>query len=235
MSAPRAPVGPSQVSDAYDRLRESIVHGRLAPGTRVIETALAERLGTSRTPVRSALHRLQQEGFVVASRGGARTRLTVAPLTREDGRELFWIVGELEGVAANWVARLGADERRRVGGELLRINQELLAASREDPPDTSRIFDLHTRFHQCCVDACGGARVRAMHGSVKPQAERYRRLYSTAQGPHIQASLAEHESIIRAIAGGDGAAAESAVKVNWRNAADRLAGVIEKAGERGSW
>lgn len=223
------------VSLAYDRLRESIVFGRLAPGTRVIESALADRLGTSRTPVRSALHRLQQEGYVVADRAGARTVLTVAPLTREDGRELFWIVGELEGLAACWVAGQDAPARRRVSAELLRINEELLDASRSSPPDTARIFDLHTRFHQSYVDACGGARVRAMHGSVKPQAERYRRLYSTAQGPHIQASLAEHEAIIRALSGGDAAAAESAVKANWRNAAERLARVIDNAGERGSW
>ncbi len=138
-------------------------------------------------------------------------------------------------MAAHWVALRDAADRRPLAAELRRVNDALLEASGGEPPDTSRIFDLHTRFHQCCVDACGGARVRAMHGSVKPQAERYRRLYSTAQGPHIQASLAEHEVIIRAIANGDADAAEGAVKANWRNAAVRLARVIEKAGERGSW
>jgi DNA-binding GntR family transcriptional regulator len=172
---------------------------------------------------------------VVASRGGTRAQLTVAPLTREDGRELFWIVGELEGVAANWVARLGAGERRRVSEELLRINRELLAASQKDPPDPSAIFDLHTRFHQSYVDACGGPRMRAMHASLKPQAERYRRLYSTALGGHISASLAEHDAIVEAISSGDPAAAEHGVQANWRNAAERLAAVIDRVGERGSW
>ena len=235
MSATGSTQSRSHVSDAYDRLRESIVYGRLAPGTRVVESDLAERLGTSRTPVRSALHRLQQEGYVVASRGGARTRLTVAPLTREDGRELFWIVGELEGLAAHWVAGMERERRRELSAELLQVNQALLAASRLDPPDTSRIFDLHTRFHQTYVDACGGPRVQAMHASLKPQAERYRRLYSTAMGGHIHASLAEHEEIVRAFEEGDAAGAERAVKANWRNAADRLARVIENVGERGSW
>lgn len=235
MTATKSARARDHVSLAYDRLREWIVFGRLAPGTRVIESALAERLGTSRTPVRSALHRLQQEGYVVAHRGGARTVLSVAPLTREDGRELFWIVGELEGLAAHRVAEQDAEARRRICEALLRINDELLAASRGSPPDTARIFDLHTRFHQTYVDACAGARVRAMHGSVKPQAERYRRLYSTAQGGHIAESLDEHEVIVRAIREGDAAAAEHAVKANWRNAADRLARVIETAGERGSW
>ncbi|HEX2076509.1 MAG TPA: GntR family transcriptional regulator [Longimicrobium sp.] len=224
-----------RAAGAYVRLRELIVHGRLAPGARVIESELAERLGTSRTPVRSALHRLQGEGYVVAWRRGRRTQLAVAPLTKEDGRELFWIVGELEALAASWVARLEVRERQELAANLSRINHELLLASDEDPPDPQRLFDLHTRFHQTYVDACGGPRMQAMHGVVKPQAERYRRLYSTALGGHIHASLAEHEAIVRGIAQGDPAAAEVAVKANWRNAADRLARVIERVGERGSW
>jgi DNA-binding GntR family transcriptional regulator len=222
-------------SQAYVQLRELIVNGRLAPGGRVIESELAERLGTSRTPVRSALHRLQGEGYVVAGGGGKRTLLTVAPLTREDGRELFWIVGELEAMAANWVARGVGGDRRQVAESMLETNHELLVASNADAPDPARLFDLHTRFHQTYVDACGGPRMQAMHAVVKPQAERYRRLYSTALGGHIHASLAEHEAIAQRIGEGEPEAAELAVKANWRNAAERLARVIERVGERGSW
>lgn len=225
----------NRIANAYDQLRELIVSGRLAPGTRVIESTFAERLGTSRTPVRSALQRLQQEGYVVASRGRRRTMLTVAPLTKEDGRELFWIVGELEGMAAHWVALLGSEGRRSVAADLERINEGLRAAADEVPPDASRIFELHTQFHQAYIEACQGPRIQSMHRSVKPQAERYRRLYSTALGGHIRESIAEHEVIIDAIALGDPASAEAAVKSNWRNAAERLARMIETVGERGSW
>jgi DNA-binding GntR family transcriptional regulator len=231
-SAARARDGSSA---AYAHVRELIVSGRLAPGGRVIESELAERLGTSRTPIRSALHRLQGEGYVIARRGGRRTLLTVAPLTREDGRELFWIVGELEAMAANWVARGDGGDRHRVAESMARTNQELLLASDAEAPDPTRLFDLHTRFHQTYVDACGGPRMQAMHAVVKPQAERYRRLYSTALGGHIHASLAEHEDIVRGIEQGDPQAAERAVKANWRNAAERLARVIDRVGERGSW
>jgi DNA-binding GntR family transcriptional regulator len=235
MTAATTARGRDGSSQAYVQLRELIVHGRLAPGGRVIESELAERLGTSRTPVRSALHRLQGEGYVVAGGGGRRTLLTVAPLTREDGRELFWIVGELEAMAANWVARGVGGDRRQVAESMLKTNHELLVASNADAPDPARLFDLHTRFHQTYVDACGGPRMQAMHAVVKPQAERYRRLYSTALGGHIHASLAEHEAIAQRIGEGDPEAAELAVKANWRNAAERLARVIERVGERGSW
>jgi DNA-binding GntR family transcriptional regulator len=224
-----------RISKAYERLRELIVTGRLAPGSRIIESDVAERLSTSRTPVRGALQRLLQEGYVVAAGGRKRRMLSVAPLTREDGRELFWVVGELEGVAAHWVAELPAEERGAVAEKLRSVNRGLLAAAGEHPPDPAAIFDLHTRFHLTCVEACGGTRIQAMHRAVKPQAERYRRLYSTSVGPDIHASLAEHDVIIRAIDEGDPAGAEQAVKVNWRNAAERLARLIERVGERGSW
>ncbi len=223
------------ISKSYRTLRELIVVGRLAPGTRLIETSVAQRLGVSRTPVRGALQRLEQEGYVVADRGGKRTQMMVAPLTREDGMELFWIVGELEGVAANWVAGSSPAARRQIAEEMHRVNQDLLEAGEHSPAEPTRIFDLHTSFHQLYVEKSGGLRLIAMHQSVRPQVERYRRLYSSARGGDIHASVAEHEEIIRYIQEGDRAAAERAVRSNWRNAAERLAEVIERMGERGSW
>ena len=101
MTAPRTPRKRARPQQVYERLRELIIDGRLAPGTRIVETDVAARLGVSRTPVRGALQRLQQEGFVVDSPTLQQTRPTVAPLTSEDARELFLLVGALEGLAAS--------------------------------------------------------------------------------------------------------------------------------------
>src|SRR6266516_1813696 len=78
-----APHG-SRPDQVYARLRDLIVQGSLAPGSRIVETEIASRLGVSRTPVREALQRLQQEGFVNGAPGAQQSRLTVAPLTRDD-------------------------------------------------------------------------------------------------------------------------------------------------------
>ncbi|MFN8581068.1 MAG: GntR family transcriptional regulator [Gemmatimonadaceae bacterium] len=99
--APRRAARPEQV---YQKLRELIVRGQLAPGSRVIETDVATRLGVSRTPVRAALQRLQQEGFVVDTPSLQQSRPTVAPMTKEDARELFNILAEIEGLAARMAA-----------------------------------------------------------------------------------------------------------------------------------
>src|SRR5678810_521418 len=98
-----APHG-SRPEQVYARLRDLIVQGLLSPGSRIIETEIAGRLGVSRTPVREALQRLQQEGFVTGAPGAQQSRLTVAPLTRADVHELLNIVGELEGLGARWAA-----------------------------------------------------------------------------------------------------------------------------------
>ena len=74
--------GTSQTVRAQGRLRELIVSGELAPGARIPELALVERLGVSRTPVRAALLRLQEEGLLEALPGGGfevMARLPLAP------------------------------------------------------------------------------------------------------------------------------------------------------------
>ena len=101
------------VSRVYHELRTLIIAGQLPPGARIAERAVVARTGLSRTPVRSALHRLQQEGLVASVGRAGDQRLIVTPLTRGDGREVFLIVGHLEGLAAREAASLPADRRKR--------------------------------------------------------------------------------------------------------------------------
>lgn len=225
----------SRALQTYARLRELIVRGRLAPGSRIIESEVSARLGVSRTPVRSALQRLRQEGYVLAATPGRQLRLSVAPLTKEDAREVFGIVGAIEALGARWAAELDAGARERLADELAELNADLSAAAKRVPANAEEVFDLHTRFHGHYMEGTGAPRLIALHRSIKPQAERYRRLYSTLFAQESQVSADEHEVIIRKIREGDADAAEDAVEVNWRNAAERLAQAIDMLGERGSW
>lgn len=233
-SASAAPHG-SRPEQVYQRLRELIVQGLLAPGSRVVETEVASRLGVSRTPVREALQRLQQEGFVVGAPGAQQARLTVAPLTRADVHELLNIVGELEGLAARWAATLPPAERRQLAKDLKALNAEFHRTGRTAPIDHGRLYEADERLHRRIVEACAGPRLIAMHDSVKPQAERYIRMYISMLTSDIRVSVAEHDAIIDAIDSGESDAAQLAVQTNWRHAADRIGKVIEVAGERGSW
>src|SRR5262249_41008657 len=88
-------------------------------------------------------------------------------------------------------------------------------------------------FHRRYVVAAGGARLVAMHDAIKPQAERYIRMYIGLLASDVSSSVSEHSAVIEAIGAGNATAAERAVRANWRHATDRIARVIDLAGELG--
>lgn len=231
--APRQ-VKPDNADYAFQQLRELIVWGQLPPGTPLAERIVAERLGVSRTPVRSALHRLRQEGFVASLRQHGEQRLTVAPMTQEDGRELYLTVGHIEGLAAHLAARLPLSERQKLVASLRAVNRQLAVVLRERTL-VAEVFQLDLEFHRLIVEASVGPRLLALHGTIKPQIERYARAYIGVLLGELSESLSEHDAIITGILKGDARAAQHAVEINWHNAADRLTRVIAKYGERGSW
>jgi DNA-binding GntR family transcriptional regulator len=222
------------VSRAYRELRRIIVSGQLPPGARVSERTIADRLTLSRTPVRSALHRLEQEGFVKAVGSGRERRLLVAPLTVDDGVEVFTIVGHLEGLAARTAAELPSPRRKSLAARMRGVNSEL-ARQAAKKGNANRFFDLDLEFHSLYVEGVVGPRVLTLHHAIKPQSERYIRLYVNVLLDQIATSVREHEKITAAIARGDSDGAQHAVEDNWRNAAERLAEIITQLGERGSW
>lgn len=130
-------------TNTYERLRQLILEGKLNAGTRVLETEVSNRLEVSRTPVRAALQRLEHEGYLSSGdEEGSRTPPVVAPLTKSDARELFSIVGALEGIAARRVAAAEEGKREELADTLAETNRRLREeASREDP-DSDDLFDL---------------------------------------------------------------------------------------------
>ena len=235
MKAAVAPARGARPMIVYHALRELIVRGQLAPGSRIVETDVASKLRVSRTPVRGALQRLQQEGYIVDAPSLQQSRPTVAPMTHEDALELFSIVAEIEGLAARYAATLGDAARLKLTASLTAINTKLERASRARQPKHDLLYELDEAFHRGYVTAAAGPRLRALHDVVKPQAERYERLYVSLLSRGIAPSVSEHKVIIRAIKAGEADAAQRAVQTNWRNAAERLGRVITTVGERGQW
>jgi DNA-binding GntR family transcriptional regulator len=224
-----------RINVVYQKLRELIVSGRITPGARITEGEVVERFGVSRTPVRSAVQRLQQEGFIQAAAPGRQTRLVVAPLTQEDLDELFGLVGEIEGFAARRAAVLPGEQRASLVRTLHERNDALRTLAQRPHPDPDRFFELDAAFHGAYVQVGGGRRTLTLHDHIAPQAERYARVYVSALTNRIGDSVREHDIIVAAIEVGDADPAQRAVQVNWRNAAVRLSSVIARIGERGIW
>ena len=161
--------------------------------------------------------------------------MTVAPLTREDVGELLEIVGELEGLAARSAAGLPDSERERLAKDLTTLNADFRRAASARGAQPGKLYELDEKFHRRYVEAGAGPRLRSLHDAVKPQAERYIRMYIALLLDTVATAGTEHDAIVEAIRTGNSGTAQRAVQTNWRHAADRLVRAIEVMGEQGNW
>lgn len=220
---------------AFYEIRELIVHGRLSPGSWIVEADLARHLNMSRTPVRSALHWLQREGYVIEHKNARKSRVVVAPVTKEDASELYSIIGHVEGLAGRHASELPKARRVEIASLLKGINNQLREIITARDSRAAGIFDLDRNFHRTIIESGAGPRLLALHKSIEPQAERYWRLYASSIINDLHLSVAEHDEIIAAIVAGNADRIERALQTNWENGCNRLARVIDIFGERGSW
>ena len=220
---------------AFRDIRELIVHGRLSPGTWILEAELAERLNMSRTPIRGAMHWLQREGYILEHRNVSKSRMIVAPLTKEDANELYLIIGRLEGMAGRGVAALPLEKRQSICLQLRELNQRLSAIASEHSAHPGEIFEHDRNFHRLMIQFGAGPRLTALHKAIEPQTERYWRLYASSIIKDLHTSVEEHERIVLAVEQGDANRVDLGLQENWMKGAERLAHVIDIFGERGSW
>jgi DNA-binding GntR family transcriptional regulator len=185
--------------------------------------------------VRAALERLRREGYIVEQPGKRRARIIIAPLTTDDARELYELIGHLESLAGARVAGQAAAARAALATELAGINAELSVVTSAPDPDPRGVFGIDKRFHGAVVAAAGGRRLATLHASVGPQVDRYWRLYATSILSQGGRSIAEHDEIVASIRKGDANAIQRALTRNWTGGFERIRSLIEIFGERGSW
>jgi DNA-binding GntR family transcriptional regulator len=217
----------------YRALRDAINDGRLAPDTRLIEDQLAVQFRVSRTPIRDAIQRLQQEGYVVTPEGFRHARPVVAPLVESDADELCSLVALHEGHAAAAAARLPTERRLELVAELLALNEAMRREGATPTPSRDRLRDIDAAFHHACTHAAAGPRLLALLDVIKPQAERYNRVYAEQILPkRIVEAAAEHDAIVRALRAGDSEAARRAVETNYGHGTAELTHAIDAPASR---
>ena len=145
--------GGSQAIKAQQRLRELILTGELAAGARIAELVLVDLLGVSRTPIRTALMRLEQEGLLEALPSGGYAVRTFSEREVADAIELR---GTLEGLAARLAAERGVPPRALVQARdcLDQIDQVLLDPSLSDEMFSDYVR-LNGQFHRLLADMAG--------------------------------------------------------------------------------
>ena len=149
----------SRAPATYETILELIVQSEFAPGSRLIESDLVERLGVERRAVRAMLQRLEHEGLVSRLDGG-RARWVVSPLTLRDFIELMEIMAELKGSRPDARPSCRRRQRKKLVEELRGINVKLRkAADGETPLDTVRAAQQVSDFHCSLVEGAGGTRL----------------------------------------------------------------------------
>lgn len=191
--------------DAYARLRDWIIDGTLAPGEALRDEALAEALGMSRTPVRDALQRLENEGLVVTS---STRRTSVSPVTLKQARDIYPITVSLEALALRLalpiIDEAALDAMRAANGELA----DALAAG-----DANAATLADEAVHGGFIACCGNDELRALLADLKAKV---RRLECAFWGwADRTPSVRDHEELIAALARRDLAKAERVLSRNW--------------------
>jgi DNA-binding GntR family transcriptional regulator len=207
---------------AYRELKQLILDNEIPPGSQMLEMEAAARLGMSRTPVREAMVRLEQEGMVeLRSRHGMR----VLPVSAEALGEIYEVLTALEGAAAEAAARRGASPAelaalRHAVDEM----EEALAAD-----DLSRWSRADVRFHRLLVELAGNRRLAGLVEQVSDQAHRARELTLRLR-PKPTTSNRDHAALVDAIAARDPARARGIHEQHRRTASVMLIDLIRAIG-----
>lgn len=175
----------------FIKLEDEILSGKLTRGTALTEISLSERLGVSRTPVRSALHRLAEEGLVeaVANKG-----CVVIGITNADLVDIYKIRVRLEGLASAIAATRITEE----GLNALRESVEL-AEFYISKNDAEKLKELDSEFHETIYRSTGNRLLCKTLSELHRKIKSYRKLSLTVPG-RLERSVLEHREIYQAIA-----------------------------------
>jgi DNA-binding GntR family transcriptional regulator len=189
-----------------DQLRERILSGELAPGTRIIQDDVAEELDSSRLPVREALHILQSAGLVVMK---SNLGAWVSRMDLRDCEVSYKIRERLEPLLlAESMHHLTEAEF----DELDRIQDEI-----ETTEDVNRFLVLDRRLHWATYQGNGVAELEAIVARLWDTTQHYRRAFTLLTGRKRQWVInGEHRLLIDAVRRGDQASAEQILALHIR-------------------
>ena len=206
--------------ETVDRLRDLIVQGELAPGSRLNERVLTARLGVSRTPLREAIKLLATEGLVdlLPNRGAI-----VAPIDPARIAQTLAVMGALESLAGELVCAQASDQSL---AEIRALHFEMLAMHARR--DLDGYFCYNQAIHLKIVEASGNAALAQTYRQLNANVRRVR--YMANLSPERwDAAVQEHEAILAALNARDAARLKRLLR---DHLAAKLASVLEAIGQK---
>ena len=194
--------------ELLDRLRDLIIDGDLAPGTKVPEKALCEQFGVSRTPLREALKVLASEGLVTLTpnRGAM-----VSELTLSDLEDAFPVMGALEALAGEMACAAITDRELT---DIRALHNRMLRHF--EAGDVGAYFKVNQEIHERILDAARNQTLSTLYRGLAGRVRRARYL-ANMSAERWAAAIAEHEEIMTALEARDGAGLARILKTHLAN------------------
>ncbi|MEY8339160.1 GntR family transcriptional regulator [Lachnospiraceae bacterium 62-35] len=174
----------------FNTLRQAILKGELAPGERLMEIQLADRLGVSRTPIREAIRKLELEGLVLMiPRKGAE----VARISEKSLKDVLEVRRAMEELAIELACqRMESDDIKDLSEAHYRFSEAVRGG------EPMEIAEADEHFHDIIYEGTGNVRLVQLINNLREQMYRYRLEY-VKDADKRQILLSEHERILKAV------------------------------------
>ena len=174
----------------YAHLREQLLNGEIPPRQHLVEARIAKEIGTSRTPIREALHSLELEGLIESI---PRVGYVVKTIDADEVGEICEIRAAIEGVGACWAMEKA---RQRLIEELRRnISSSEEKAAQGDP---KAFVELDAQFHEIIARLSGSKRLQELGQTLRRHMLRYR-IQSIYLTENVLRAIEGHKGILEAI------------------------------------
>src|SRR4030042_5888988 len=187
----------------YDHLREQLVSVEIPPHHHLIENKIANEIGTSRTPVREALHSLELEGLIESI---PRVGYVVKSISEQEVEEICEIRMAIEGVAVRWAMEKAHDKLVEELRKNISIAEEKLSAG-----NAKAFVDLDARFHEIIARYSGSQRLLELAQTLRRHMLRYR-IQSIYSADNVLRAIDGHNEILQAIEKGDSGEVNQAIQ-----------------------
>jgi DNA-binding GntR family transcriptional regulator len=189
--------------DVFEYLKNAIIDQTIAPGSRLVESRIAEMLGISRTPLREALHKLEREDWIEKNPSGG---FQVVILTRNDIEETFGIRSVLEAYAARLAAENCQDK------DLVPLEKKMLEYQAQlEKKNQDKLQTINTEFHDLLYALSRNPKLIKMINQLRAQISRFRQIILKKEEFAVE-SNEDHIRMLSAIKKRDGEAVEQLVR-----------------------
>jgi DNA-binding GntR family transcriptional regulator len=212
----------SNSNKAYEKIKRQILDNKIVPGELVSMQQLVDQFDMSRTPIREALVRLENEKLIeLIPKHGMR----VLPVSADDMREIYWLLPALESLAIELIGHRRLTKRDFMTLKSL-ADRMVRALDSDDLDEWSKADE---EFHREIVTLAGNSRLINIVSSFRDQTHRAR-LLTLRLRPKPVVSTQEHSAFVEAVTSGEIEKAKDIHDGQWNRSRDQLLDILERFG-----